>query len=301
MLPLYSVSVYIEGRRGFFTTSHILHPILATSRLVEALSHDIIEKNLLPVSLSQGQELSSGRVVPSNASPRDQIMWGIFLRASVWWEIVSSDYRTLSLMCDMTLSLDQASFWEEIISESLKSIFFSALPKVFRKNGSPSNYFSKYENFMWGECKICIWIQNAGNCLPQHAPGRPYIHILVLQIGGPAESQSHWVVISNSGAYKHTDLQGQLEIHREHTHVSCMTVPAESLSWESWNLPDVCIWNIPLRHQSDYCVRAKASAVCEISFYHTGGGISRKSNWFKLGKVEFSHFVGRVAVEMDGP
>lgn len=46
----------------------------------------------------------------------------------------------------------------------------------------------------------------------------------------PAESQSHWVVILNSGAYKHTDLQRPLEIHREYTHVSCMTVPAESLS-----------------------------------------------------------------------
>lgn len=56
------------------------------------------------------------------------------------------------------------------------------------------------------------------------------IHILVLQIGGAAESQSHWVVILNSAASKHTDLRRPLEIHREYTHVSCMTVPAESLS-----------------------------------------------------------------------
>lgn len=46
----------------------------------------------------------------------------------------------------------------------------------------------------------------------------------------PAKSQSHWVVILSSGAYKHTALQRQLEIQREYTHVSCMTVPAGSLS-----------------------------------------------------------------------
>lgn len=46
----------------------------------------------------------------------------------------------------------------------------------------------------------------------------------------PAESQSHWVLILNSGVYKHTDLQRQLETQGEYTHVSCMTVPAGSLS-----------------------------------------------------------------------